>query len=587
MQLVIHSPYRQPASTAPGAWRCASASAASSISSSRRPRPKTRSSSRSPRRTASRSTRWRAICTRRRCATCSSRRCSIRRCSRRAGAGSPACRWRCRASAAAGRCRRSSQRMARRGPDRRGVSRPGRLRREPAGEREIPDHPLVRQAHRRLPDRGDGHRRPRAAAEGDRVGRGSGRRARPHQPSPLALEVLTARPYAYLDDAPLEERRTQAVMARRWMSPQDAADLGRLDAEAIARVREEAWPDAENADEMHDALVWLGFLTEAEVAAGDRLARMAATSWRRTKRAGRDRRRRARDALDRRRAAAAVPRRFGRRLATEPAITAPAAYRDKEMVARRGAGRDRARPAGRPGPGGDGRARARRSACSAERSPRRSRRSRPKASRCAAASRRTRASDEWCERRLLARIHRYTIKRLRAEIEPVAARDFLRFLFSLAARRAGRADGRAERRSTRSSASSKASRRRLPRGRSEILPARVADYDRTGSTTRASPGHVAWMRLRARDAAHDGERRRHRCAPRRSRCCRAAMPRLWRALSLHGRRGRRPSARAQAVARLHPRSTAPRSSTSCCSRLRPAALAARGSAGRAGGARAS
>ena len=47
------------------------------------------------------------------------------------------------------------------------------------------------------------------------------------QPSPLALEVLTARPYAYLDDAPLEERRTQAVMARRWLSPQQASDVGR------------------------------------------------------------------------------------------------------------------------------------------------------------------------------------------------------------------------------------------------------------------------------------------------------------------------------------------------------------------------
>ncbi len=77
--------------------------------------------------------------------------------------------------------------------------------------------------------------------------------------------MLSARPYAYLDDAPLEERRTQAVMARRWLAPDEAEDLGRLDAEAIARVREEAWPDPANADELHDALVWLGFLTAAEV----------------------------------------------------------------------------------------------------------------------------------------------------------------------------------------------------------------------------------------------------------------------------------------------------------------------------------
>src|ERR1043166_8078488 len=51
---------------------------------------------------------------------------------------------------------------------------------------------------------------------------------------------------AYLDDAPLEERRTQAVMARRWLAPEQASDLGRLDPEAIARVRAEIWPDPAN-----------------------------------------------------------------------------------------------------------------------------------------------------------------------------------------------------------------------------------------------------------------------------------------------------------------------------------------------------
>src|SRR6202035_1456986 len=87
------------------------------------------------------------------------------------------------------------------------------------------------------------------------------------QPSPLALEVLSARPYAYLDDAPLEERRTQAVMARRWLAPESAGELGRLDVEAITRVRTEAWPDPVNAEELHDALLWLGCLTEAEARA--------------------------------------------------------------------------------------------------------------------------------------------------------------------------------------------------------------------------------------------------------------------------------------------------------------------------------
>src|SRR5205823_7028472 len=87
------------------------------------------------------------------------------------------------------------------------------------------------------------------------------------EPSPLAHEVLSARPYAYLDDAPLEERRTQAVMGRRWLAPEAASDLGRLDPEAIARVRLEAWPDPANPDDVHDALPWLGFLSVEEVQA--------------------------------------------------------------------------------------------------------------------------------------------------------------------------------------------------------------------------------------------------------------------------------------------------------------------------------
>lgn len=56
-------------------------------------------------------------------------------------------------------------------------------------------------------------------------------------PSPLAAEILSARPYTFLDDAPLEERRTQAVINRRWSDPQSTDDLGALDAEAIQSVR--------------------------------------------------------------------------------------------------------------------------------------------------------------------------------------------------------------------------------------------------------------------------------------------------------------------------------------------------------------
>src|SRR5947199_54091 len=118
------------------------------------------------------------------------------------------------------------------------------------GELEIPDHPLVRQTLRdcleEAMDAGGFERLLRALESG-----GIQVLARDlTEPSPLALEVLSARPYAYLDDAPLEERRTQAVMSRRWLDPQSAADLGKLDAEAIRRVREEAWPDATDAGEL-------------------------------------------------------------------------------------------------------------------------------------------------------------------------------------------------------------------------------------------------------------------------------------------------------------------------------------------------
>src|SRR6188472_3953120 len=137
------------------------------------------------------------------------------------------------------------------------------------GEREVPDHPLVAQTisdclHEAMDI--DGLERLLADIEAGKI-RIIARDLT--EPSPLAREVLTARPYAYLDDAPLEERRTQAVMSRRWLDPESADEIGRLDEAAIAGVREEAWPDAANADELHDALVWLGFLTKAEADAGE------------------------------------------------------------------------------------------------------------------------------------------------------------------------------------------------------------------------------------------------------------------------------------------------------------------------------
>jgi len=73
-------------------------------------------------------------------------------------------------------------------------------------------------------------------------------------PSPMAHEILNANPYAFLDDAPLEERRARAVSLRR-VDPRLDREFGQLDPQAIAEVCKQAWPEARNADELHDLLL--------------------------------------------------------------------------------------------------------------------------------------------------------------------------------------------------------------------------------------------------------------------------------------------------------------------------------------------
>jgi ATP-dependent Lhr-like helicase len=84
------------------------------------------------------------------------------------------------------------------------------------------------------------------------------------EPSPFAQEIINARPYAFLDDAPFEERRTNAIRNRSWADPADARDYSQLDAEAIARVKEEAWPFISNPEELHDALLSATYITDQE-----------------------------------------------------------------------------------------------------------------------------------------------------------------------------------------------------------------------------------------------------------------------------------------------------------------------------------
>jgi ATP-dependent Lhr-like helicase len=76
-------------------------------------------------------------------------------------------------------------------------------------------------------------------------------------PSQFSHEILNANPYAYLDDAPLEERRARAVEMRRVLPDAVLGEIGRLDPAAIVEVCDDAWPDVRDAEELHDALLTL------------------------------------------------------------------------------------------------------------------------------------------------------------------------------------------------------------------------------------------------------------------------------------------------------------------------------------------
>jgi len=414
------------------------------------------------------------------------------------------------------------------------------------GEREIPDHPLVRQTiHDCLHEAMDigGLERLLARIEAGAVEVVVRDLT---EPSPLALEVLSARPYAYLDDAPLEERRTQAVMSRRWLSPEDAAELGRLDPEAIARVRAEAWPEATNADELHDALVWLGFLSADEVQAQagwsdwltalareKRAARLQApqfTAWIAAERLPQflalwphintidfstisPPRKRGSRASDE--AAALDPRfRGGDTLEggstgeippmLDPPIVAPAAYAEKEwsrdealveILRGRLEGLGPVTQAALAAPLGltESDAASALAALQTEGFAMRGRFT-PGI-----------AVDEWCERRLLARVHNYTVKRLRAEIEPVAARDFLRFLLDW---QRVTPDARMQGPDAVEVVAAQLEGFEAPAGawETEILPARIEEYEPTWLDDHCLAGRIAWARLRPRNGRPAGER---------------------------------------------------------------------------------
>jgi ATP-dependent Lhr-like helicase len=130
------------------------------------------------------------------------------------------------------------------------------------GEIQIPDHPLVHEVMKDVLTEAmdiDGLRRVLTG-----MADGSIRCIAVDTPVPSQFchEILNANPYAYLDDAPLEERRARAVEMRRVLPDSVLEEVGKLEPSAIAQVQEEAWPDVRDADELHDVLHTLVALPE-------------------------------------------------------------------------------------------------------------------------------------------------------------------------------------------------------------------------------------------------------------------------------------------------------------------------------------
>jgi ATP-dependent Lhr-like helicase len=299
------------------------------------------------------------------------------------------------------------------------------------GERELPSHPLVDQTvedclHEAMDSVGWlALLRRMEAGDVRLISRDL------TSPSPLAMEVLSARPYAFLDDAPLEERRTLAVSSRRWSDPTSPDDLGALDAGAIEAVAGEAWPRAINSDEMHEALMSLAFITPKEAMANEGwsewLAQLAASGraavFASADGSGPD--------------AWIARERFSCLQAAYPnARTAPPMTMPNDLSANDAEAWTsdtalveimRARLSGF---GPQSIADIAATLCMSE-----------NATLIGLTQLENEGyvirgcftpgsvAEEWCERHLLARIHRYTIKRLRREIEPVERQDFMRFLF--------------------------------------------------------------------------------------------------------------------------------------------------------------
>jgi ATP-dependent Lhr-like helicase len=368
------------------------------------------------------------------------------------------------------------------------------------GDLEVPDHPLARQTvHDCLHEAMDLDRWLEVL---DAIDTGAiqliGKDTR--EPSPFSYELLNAYPYAFLDDAPLEERRARAVATRRTLNIEDMRDLGRLDPAAIARVRADAWPVVRDVDELHDALLsmavlpalegaqWTGFLrdliahgraVELRLPGGSVLW-LAAERWPLVRAAYPQAEVEPLPALppallvEHSASEAAVAIIRGRLESTGPqtavglaqALSLPPAAVEGALETLESQGlvlRGRFTP-----------------------EPSEAR------SDCV----------EWCDRRLLARIHRLTLDSLRQRIQPVEPREFWRFLIeyqraAVSTQLAGAAGALQVIRQLEGF--------ELPAGAWEhaILPTRLKNYDPAWLDQLSHSGQVAWGRLQPPRQAED------------------------------------------------------------------------------------
>lgn len=263
------------------------------------------------------------------------------------------------------------------------------------GEIRIPDHPLVNETidnclHEAMDIEGL-----KRILEGFASGRIRKLAIDTAEPSLFSHEILNANPYAYLDDAPLEERRARAVQLRRTLRSDFANGAGVLDPVAITTVSAEAWPEVRDVDELHDALLslivmppkseWQPYFHELIVTGrAHSLERSGKLFWVATER------------LHLKEDALAAVRGWMDSLGPTTAVllsqilALPLEEIESALLKLEAEGQVM---------------RGRYSSALAE------------------------GEVEWCNRRILARIHRLTLGQLRREIEPVTAAQFQRFLY--------------------------------------------------------------------------------------------------------------------------------------------------------------